>query len=81
MFGCLHFYVFTGLPAALMAQPASTVLGWVIGALYLLSLRSLWACVTAHLLIDAVLEPALLLSFIHRRAKSKRVSYNRYEAD
>lgn len=64
VFGCLHFYAFAGLPAALMAQAATTVLGWGLAALYLLSGRSLWPCVTAHALIDAVLEPALLLSFI-----------------
>lgn len=64
VFGCLHFYAFAGLPAALMAQAATTVLGWALAALYLLSGRSLWPCVIAHTLIDAALEPALLLSLI-----------------
>lgn len=64
VFGCLHFYAFAGLPAALMAQAATTVLGWALAALYLASGRSLWPCVIAHALIDAALEPALLLSFI-----------------
>lgn len=65
MFGCLHFYIFAGFQAALMAQAATTVLGWALGALYLVSGRGLWPCVVAHVLIDAVLEPALLLGFLH----------------
>jgi membrane protease YdiL (CAAX protease family) len=65
VFGCLHFYAFAGLPAALLAQTATTVLGWGLAALYLMSKRSLWPCVIAHVLIDSALEPALLQSFIH----------------
>lgn len=48
-----------------MAQAATAVLGWALACLYLVSRRSLWPCVAAHALIDAVLEPALLLSFVH----------------
>lgn len=65
VFGGLHFYAFAGLPAALLAQAATTVLGWGLAALYLMSKRSLWPCVIAHILIDAALEPALLQSLIH----------------
>ena len=65
VFGCLHFYSFAGLPAALMAQAATTVLGWALAALYLASKRSLWPCIIAHVLIDGILEPSLLLGFIH----------------
>ncbi|MFC0458218.1 CPBP family intramembrane glutamic endopeptidase [Arthrobacter liuii] len=64
VFGGLHFYVFAGFPAALLAQAATTILGWGLAALYLMSKRSLWPCVIAHVLIDAALEPALLQSLI-----------------
>lgn len=47
-----------------MAQAATTLLGWALAALSLASGRSLWLCVMAHALIDAVLEPALRPSFI-----------------
>ncbi|MFC0458219.1 hypothetical protein ACFFGR_16955 [Arthrobacter liuii] len=40
------------------------MLGWGLAALYLMSKRSLWSCVIAHVLIDAALEPALLQSLI-----------------
>jgi len=65
VFGGLHFYAFAGLPAALLAQAATTVLGWALATLYLMSRRSLWPCIIAHILIDAALEPALLQSLIH----------------
>lgn len=64
VFGALHFYAFAGLPAAVMAQAATTVLGWALATLYLVSRRSLWPCIVAHFLIDAALEPALLLSLV-----------------
>lgn len=54
-----------GCQAALVAQIVTTVLGCTLAGLYILSGRSLWLCVLAYTVFDAVLEPALLLSFIH----------------
>ncbi|WP_422934233.1 hypothetical protein [Sinomonas sp. P47F7] len=49
----------------LNASPAATTVhGWGLAAPYLVSGRSLWPCVISHALIDAVLEPALLLGLI-----------------
>lgn len=52
------------LHAAIGAAAATTVLGAGLGIVYLVGGRSLAPCVAAHFLIDAVIEPGLLLSAV-----------------
>lgn len=62
-FGAVHFWVFGGFGPALAAQMFTALLGVVLACVYLAAGRSVWPCALSHGLIDAVLEPALLLSF------------------
>lgn len=50
------------LHAAISAAIATTFLGTGLGIVYLVGGRSLAPCIVAHFLIDAVIEPGLLLS-------------------
>ncbi|UUL75432.1 hypothetical protein NG819_14615 [Pseudarthrobacter sp. Fe7] len=48
IFGALHLHAFAEPEAALMAQMATTVLGWMLAGLYLLSGRQPLAVLLCH---------------------------------
>jgi hypothetical protein len=52
------------LHAALGAAIATTVLGAGLGVIYVVGGRSLAPCIFAHFVIDAVIEPGLLISAV-----------------
>jgi CAAX protease family protein len=52
------------LHAAIGAAIATTILGAALGVIYIAGRRSLAPCIAAHFLIDAVIEPGLLLSAV-----------------
>ena len=50
--------------AAIGAAIATTILGAGLAIVYLVGRRSLAPCIAAHFLIDAVIEPGLLLAAV-----------------
>jgi uncharacterized protein len=56
------------MDVARFAQPMvwTAVLGWALAALYLRSKRSLAPVIVSHFLIDAIIEPGLLLWAVSR---------------
>jgi membrane protease YdiL (CAAX protease family) len=63
-FGLVHgtWGLLGGVHVALAAVLATTALGIALGSVYLIGSRSLAPCILAHVLIDGVIEPGLLLS-------------------
>ncbi len=53
---------------ALGAMIATTILGWGLAAVYIIGKESLAPCIVAHTLIDAIIEPGLLLAAFSRHA-------------
>jgi membrane protease YdiL (CAAX protease family) len=66
-FGLVHaMWGFFGgsFAAALQAMAATAVLGLALGAVYLVSDRSLAPCIVAHFVITALIEPGLVLAAV-----------------
>ena len=66
-FGLAHAvwgFIRLSVNAALQAVIGTTILGSALGLVYVLSDRSLAACVVAHFLISALIEPGLVLAAV-----------------
>lgn len=63
-FALAHVYGFASLLAYLATQGLTFLLGLALGTLYLLGKRSLTPPILSHALLDMIIEPDLLLSFL-----------------
>lgn len=72
VFGLAHgtWGLLGGVHVAVGAALATSILGTGLGIVYLAGRRSLAPCIVAHILIDAIIEPGLLLSAVGQHIRA-----------
>jgi CAAX protease family protein len=64
-FALIHFYAFAAPLSVLVVEGFTFLLGVALAITYVIGKRSLTPVIISHALIDLIIEPWLLLSFLH----------------